>query len=1318
MEAGNKFFFDQHPDPIWIYDRETLQFLDVNQAAIEKFGYSHTRFLSMTIADIRPAEDIPALQAAVAQLGDGAHEAGVWRIYTARGDLVFVDFHWRPMEFKGRPAVLAAARDVTRVIELERERSELLEREEELRRKAEDVADRFQALFEAVPGNFLVLAPEDFEIVAVSEAYLRSTMTQRSDLVGKKLFEAFPDDPEHPDAGSTQRLEASLERVKAQGRSDILGVQHYPIPRPESLGGGFEDRYWTPVNAPVLSADGKIAYIVHRVEDVTEAVQAQGQVASDSGSAGDAPLPELEILVRSRELKSANVALQDEVLELRNAQRLLGMATVKLDLDHDQLSVSENFYNILGLKPEALAPGVEGLLALVHPEDRAQLQQELQNLVSGKKEHLEAHLRFIKPSDDTFVHALYVSEAIQGQQSPVLNGLFLDITRRVEAEAELEQVRRLVDLAGRTARLGGWRAEYNPPRITWTPVTAEIHEVSPDFQPSYETALSFYVPEDRERMQRLFQECAQSGRAFDETLQIVTQKDRRVWLRVIGEPERDSQGNVTALQGAIQDISEQVKERDRSEGLSRRLGDMLESMSDAFFTLDRDWRFTYLNGQAELMLERSRTELLGQNVWTEFPAAVGTAFDREYSRAFRDQETVRFLEYYPPLEKWFEVNAYPSSDGLAVYFRDVTSERAQLAHLRLLETAVSRQSDILLITDAEPIDGPDGPRIVYVNDAFTRRTGYSREEVIGKTPRILQGPGTQRQELDRIRQALKKWQPVRAEVLNYTKSGKEIWLELDIVPLANEKGWYTHWVSVERDITARKQADETIRINEERFRLLAKATNDVIWDWDLRTDEVWWNESISHQFGYDRMDLEPGPDSWMRRIHPDDRERAVASIERVIEGSGSNWVEEYRFLDAQGQDHVVVDRGFVIRDETGKAIRMLGSMEDVTERRLMDERMRHSQKLETVGQLTGGIAHDFNNLLTVILGNAEILSESLAGEDSLKALADMTANAAERGAELTNRLLAFARQQTLQPRWVDLNDTLEGMEGLLKRTLSEDIEITIRPGVNLPSVEVDPGQLEAALLNLAVNARDAMPEGGHLIIEVQVAELDESYTNTQPDVAPGAYVLLSVSDTGEGMSGPTLERAFEPFYTTKEVGKGSGLGLSMVYGFMKQSGGHVRIYSEVGQGTTVRLYFPQAEGAAPGESPDQIHKERRGGQEHILVVEDDELVRKHLVGLLGELNYRVTDSGDAASALDILKQHEDIDLLFTDVIMPGAMNGPDLAREANALRPDLKVLYTSGYTENAVMQDGRLEPNVHLLSKPYRRQELALKLREVLGTEP
>lgn len=1316
MDAAHQLFFENHPDPIWIFDPETLCFLDVNQAAIRKFGYSRQDFLSMTIADIRAAEDVPALRKAVAGLTEGVFEGGVWRIYGADGKRLFIDFNWRTIEFDDRKAILAAARDVTRVIELEQEREELLAREEAERLKAQTVAGQFQLLFESLPGKFLVLGPENFEIIAASDAYLEATRTRRDDIVGRNLFDVFADDLATPDAEAMRDVRESLERVKAKRRPDVMAVQRYPIARPADEGGGVEERFWSPLNAPVFAANGALLYIVHRVEDVTGIMQkGTNQAGEDSiGASGETVLPELEVLVRSRELKRANVELQEEVLELRSAQRLLGMASFKLELDSGVLSVSENFYNILGINPETFESSADAFSNLVHPADREAVVARMAAAKAGQETHFEVQQRFVRPVDDAVVHVLAVCEVSETSAGRVLHGLLLDITRRVEAEEELVLARQLVDLAERTARLGGWRVELNSRQLAWTSETADIHELPHGTVPALEEAIDFYVPEHRERIREVFWRCAETGQAYDETLQIVTATGRPVWVRTIGEPERDSEGNIIAIQGAFQDVSELVQERDRSEGLSRRLVDTLENISDALFTLDHEWRFTFLNSQAEILLDRRREALLGKVVWDEFPDALNTSFEREYRRATTRQETVRFVEYYPPLEKWFEVNAYPAPEGLAVYFRDITEERALQSHLRLLETAVSRQSDILLITEASPIDAPDGPRIVYVNDAFTRRTGYAREEVIGKTPRILQGEKTQKNELARIRKALKKWQSVRAELINYKKSGEEIWLELDIVPLADEKGWYTHWVSVERDITARKEVEEAVRVNEERFRLVASATNDVIWDWDLITDRLWWNESMTSQFGYDRDALEPGLDSWTNRIHPKDQMRVVESIYAVIEGSDSNWLEEYYFLHADGREIIVVDRGFLIRDEAGRAVRMVGSMEDVTEQRMLDERLRHSQKLETIGQLTGGVAHDFNNLLTVILGNAEILSDRLNEDESLKSLADMTISAAERGAELTNRLLAFARQQALQPKLVNLNHMLVGIETLLKRTLSEEVEIEIVQSETIPKIEVDPGQLEAALLNLVINARDAMPEGGRLIIETETFVLDEDSTSGQLELEPGVYAVLSVSDIGTGMDRETLEHAFEPFYTTKDVGKGSGLGLSMVYGFMKQSGGQARIYSEVGEGTTVRLYFPQAESEQAPPAPEESREESVSANEHILVVEDNALVREHLVGLLDSLDYRVTDAEDAESALAILRSRSDVDLLFTDVIMPGGMNGSQLAEAARGIYPDLKVLFTSGYTENAIVQNGHLESRTHLLSKPYRRHELATKLREVL----
>jgi signal transduction histidine kinase/ActR/RegA family two-component response regulator len=379
--------------------------------------------------------------------------------------------------------------------------------------------------------------------------------------------------------------------------------------------------------------------------------------------------------------------------------------------------------------------------------------------------------------------------------------------------------------------------------------------------------------------------------------------------------------------------------------------------------------------------------------------------------------------------------------------------------------------------------------------------------------------------------------------------------------------------------------------------------------------------------------------------------------------------------------------------------------------RLQDQ-LQQAVKMKAIGQLTGGVAHDFNNLLTVILGNAETLVDQLQDNARLRVLAELTQRAAERGAELTHRMLAFARQQALEPRATDANKLVAGMDAMLRRTLGEDQEIEIVQRAGLWPAMVDPSQLESALLNLAINARDAMPNGGRLTIETANAHVDEDYAAVHDEVTPGQYTLISVSDTGCGMSRETMARAFEPFYSTKGVGKGTGLGLSMVYGFAKQSGGHVKLYSEVGSGTTVKLYLPRADATAV-ESAAAVDEER-GGSETVLVAEDDEMMRGHVTRILRDLGYNVIVSSNGPEALAIIDSGVAFDVLLTDIVMPGGMSGRALADAAARRRPGLKVLYMSGYSENAIIHHGRLDPGVHLLRKPYRRRELATKLRRVL----
>jgi sensor domain CHASE-containing protein len=378
--------------------------------------------------------------------------------------------------------------------------------------------------------------------------------------------------------------------------------------------------------------------------------------------------------------------------------------------------------------------------------------------------------------------------------------------------------------------------------------------------------------------------------------------------------------------------------------------------------------------------------------------------------------------------------------------------------------------------------------------------------------------------------------------------------------------------------------------------------------------------------------------------------------------------------------------------------------------------LRQSQKLEAVGQLTGGVAHDFNNLLTVILGNAEMLADELVDQDNLRELARMTASAAERGSQLTSRLLAFSRQQPLQPRVLNVSEQIcDGFELLLRRTLPETFTLHIESAESLWLAEIDPSQLESALLNVVLNARDAMPDGGQIKIAMENAVLGDDFVLNDPDFEAGQYIMITVTDAGHGMPEDTLSRVFEPFFTTKDVGSGSGLGLSMVYGFVKQSGGHVRVSSEPENGTSVSLYFPRSQRDYVQSHTGRSLQPISGGTETILVVEDDELVREHVRANLLGLGYEVVEAENGPEAMEILKQKRDIDLLFTDVVLSGGMNGQVLADAARALRPDLKVLFTSGYTEDTMVHHGRLDPKVELLSKPYRRIQLAEKLREVMG---
>lgn len=1301
MNLADQSLFLSHPDPMWIYDLETLHFLAVNEAAMSKYGYSRTEFLALTIADIRPDEDRAALNRNVASVTVGRDDAGIWRHCLKSGEVIHVDITGHTLEYEGRRAELISARDVSHLVLAERTAREALAREEVARRSSDALSRQFQAMFASIPGLYVVFAPDNFGVIAISDAYLGLMGLVRADALGRSLFDILPHQPQDP---GHDILRSSLKRVIATGKADLPDFQRFRLPL-NRASQAAADRLWAISNVPVRGPDGRVIHIMLRMQDVTGVI--------DPGASGRAKLNQVrfDLLESTLELKAENLRLTELATRLRTAERLLHIGSWDYVADEDRLIWSRHVYDIYGVTPETFGHRLEDYVALVHSDDRSMMQADFAAFAASD-ESIFSFAHQIQRPDDRIVHVHGVAEWVETANGRILTGVVQDVSETVESAHSLARAKRMLEIAGKAARFGAWQFDLESERLEWSPETARIHGEPEDFTPSVAKGISYYVPEHRERIARLFRACVEDGVPYDELLEIITSGGRRIWVRSIGEPERDRNGRIVAVRGSFQDISELVSARQEAKELGTRLAETLEHIGDAFVMLDGDGRFTYLNSRAALLLGRSRDDLTGRSIDAEFPELIGRRFASEYKRAFEQKETIRFERDYPPLGRAFRIHAHPTPNGLAVYFSDITQERQRQEQLRLLDAAISHLNDMVIISQP----GPEHARIVYVNDAFERHTGYPRSDVMGRSPDILRGPGTDRADLDRIHSAIENGRGVRAELLCYSKSGEELWLDLEIVPLADDTGYCTHWVWVMRDITERKRDEEVLRLSEERFRMFARATNDVIWDWDIAGGTVWWNETLETVFGHTSHGRHLASTSWRHLIHPDDRERVTKGLEMIVSGAGGYWTDEYRFSNSEGSFRQVVDRGLVLRDPQGRAIRMIGSIVDVTDQRELENQLRQTLKLEALGKLTGGVAHDFNNLLTIILGNAELLADRLTADSGLHLLAEVIEGAAMRGAELTSRLLAFARQQPLQPRPVSVNRVILGMENLLRRTLSVAIDMEIRADEALWIAAIDPNQLETALLNLVINARDAMPEGGKLVIRTANATLVSDQATHRLELAPGDYVTVSVSDSGEGMAPDVIECAFDPFFTTKAAGKGSGLGLSMVYGFLKQSRGHAVIHSEEGRGTTVVLYFPKSTAQAELIRPDIDEVQNPGGTEHVLVVEDDALVRDHVLGLLHGLGYRTTGAQNAAEALEILERAPDIDLLFTDVVMPHGMGGGELAERAAELRPDLPVLFTTGYTANPNVLSGSLQGKWALLEKPYRRHQLAMAIRRVLGT--
>ncbi|WP_084302902.1 PAS domain S-box protein [Bradyrhizobium sp. WSM2254] len=631
------------------------------------------------------------------------------------------------------------------------------------------------------------------------------------------------------------------------------------------------------------------------------------------------------------------------------------------------------------------------------------------------------------------------------------------------------------------------------------------------------------------------------------------------------------------------------------------------------------------------------------------------------------------------------------------------AERDYHAERERLFTAVVESSNDAIITKS--LDGT----ITTWNSAAERVFGYSADEAVGRSIDIIM-PDDQRDDVAENLARTRNGEVIdQQETVRLHKSGQPIDVVLSQVPLRSTEGRIIGASKVARDVTERKRAEMALNREIEERQRIFETSQDLILVTDGYGNFIQVSPSVKDILGFSPDDMVGH--SAIEFIHPDDLERTRSEMRAARRGAVKRSFEA-RYYHYDG--HEVTLNWMGTWSEPVKRHFFIGR--DLTEKQAAEAQLRQVQKMDSIGQLTGGVAHDFNNVLTVITGTIGILSDAVADRPELAAITKLIDDAAERGAQLTKHLLAFARKQPLQPREIDVNALMLEAAKLLHPTLGEQITIMPQLTEDAWPTLVDPGQLSTAILNLALNARDAMPDGGTLVLETRNVFLDDGYASMNPDIVAGNYVMIAVSDTGSGIPADLIERVFDPFFTTKEVGKGTGLGLSMVFGFVKQSGGHIKIYSEEGHGTSVKIYLPRSTGVQETEFEALQNAPVAGGSEKILIVEDDALVRQYVVTQIKSLGYAALEAGNAAEALTIIDADKGIDLLFTDVIMPGAMNGRQLADEAARRRPDLKTLFTSGYTENAIVHHGRLDSGVLLLAKPYRKSELAKMLRTALAS--
>ena len=1019
-------------------------------------------------------------------------------------------------------------------------------------------------------------------------------------------------------------------------------------------------------------------------------------------------------------LNRAAKELEAKEFFLRRAQEAGGMGVWSCDLQTRETTWSEQTYRIYGLDPADGLISHEKFLASIHPDDREQSCRVRERALAEGGGFTD-QFRIVRPDGSTR-YLEEKGEIIKDRTGAPLQmaGITQDITARIQAAKELEAKEYFLRRAQEAGGVGVWERKLDSEEYVWSDETYRIFGLDRDRDTlTLERLLAAVHPDDRAAFISARQQSEASHSGFNRRHRVVWPNGeiRTVESRaaVVREPS-----GAMLMRGTVQDVTQREMAEAELKRAEERLRAIIENSLDVIVVLDGDARFSLVSPSVVARLGYAPEELHGQSVLAfiypedlplvqqELAAVMGTqgaAGKAEFRLRHKDGS----WRYFEVVGKNLLDN--PVIEGVLGTFRDITErkglEEALRAKERLLQTVFDTIPHMLIVKDSQS-------RYLMVNRAWSENYGISSDEVVQKHSLDLTGrprPEMQKITEDDQRVLAGSGAMVIGETILTDKEGKKRYLKSIKAPLRDDHGQIAGLVALLVDQTTEKEAQRDAALSHARLVDAIESLPAAFFLYDADERLVLWNSRVRDFFPrlYDRF--RPG-------MRFEDVLRSATDVTTAAADRPEEWVRERltQFRTSPGRfEQLLADgrwmHGLDHRTSDGGTVCLRF---DVTETKRQEEMLRQSQKLEAIGSLAGGISHDFNNLLTVISSHAEFIVEAAGGPGQIRDDAQMILDAGARAAALTRQLLAFSRKQVLQMRVLDLNAIVANLEKMLQRLIGEDIELRSTLAPTVKKIHADPTQIEQIVMNLVVNARDAMPKGGKLVIETANKALDATYTSTHTEMIPGDYVMLAVTDTGEGMDEATQARVFEPFFTTKPQGKGTGMGLATVYGIVKQMNGSIFVYSEPGKGTTFKIYFP-APAAGPTAAVAQDTPEQRAKPtETVLLVEDEELVRRSAARILEGEGYTVLQAASAEEALEIVAARgATINLLLSDVVMPG-MSGGELWERIRGKLP-IRVLFMSGYTDDAIVRHGVLEGGVPFINKPFSRHSLLNKVREVLN---